>query len=285
MSTITVAPAWENANASIDHKTVADKKASAFSEIYIVSGTSDDMEALRKAYEFAPAKKEGLYKATATIEERATDKTWRVRMEYSEKAKPTGNDDDDDDEAKFISTFSTGGGTQHIETSISTPGAYWDTSVYPDGRPYPGCIEPDIDGNPRGLDIPAPMFKFSETHVFRASKVTTAFKCNLAYATRCMNERPFRGFASGEVLFLGVSGGRDGEDKDDPWTLTYDFAVQKGQHDIVIGDITVPQKFGWDYLWKFIESRTGASGTIYKKVTGVFVERIYDPIDFKILGI
>lgn len=282
MSTIKVAPAWENVNATIDHKT-GPAAASAFSVVYIVSGTDDDMEALRNAYAFAPAKKEGLTKTNASIEERSTDKDWRVRVEYSDDSKSDRSDVSDG--PKFTSTFSTGGGTQHIETSISTPGAFWDTSIYPNGRPYPGCIEPDIDGNPRGLDIPAPMFKFSETHIFRSSKVSTSFKCALAYATRCMNSRPFRGFAPGEVLFLGVSGSQDGAEDDSSWTLTYDFAVQKGQNQIKIGSITVPTKFGWDYLWKFIESRSNSEGVVFKKVTGVFVERIYTPIDFSGLGI
>lgn len=280
---ITVNLAWQNIDASIDAAQASDAAASSISELYIVTGTTDDMAAIRAAYNYAPPKKEGLVKSKATIDTRATEDTWKIRVEYTEDEITTASFKDED--RKYTGTFSIGGGTQHIETSLATVGEYWDTSVYPSGSDYPGCIEPDIDGNPRGLDIPSPVFKFAETHVLSSSKVSTAYKRQMAYATRCMNQRTFRGFESGEVLFLGVTGYQEGGNLNSAWNLTFEFAVQQNQSNIKVGNITVPAKFGWDYLWKQIESRTNTEGKVFKKTTAVFVERIYVPIDFSVLGI
>lgn len=281
---VTVNLEWKNINAEIESTNGSDR-VSSFSENYIVRGTTDDFVAIREGWAAAPNEKEGLFKRKASIAERASNSVWRVRVEYGASEPGSIGGQGGDEAPKYLTSIQTGGGTQHIDTSLSTVAELWDTSVYPDGGEYPGVIEPDADGNPRGLDIPAPTFTFSETHKFRSSKMTTEFKKRLAYGVRRMNSKTFRGFAPGEVLFVGANAQQEDSSDDTNWTVTYNFSVQPNQKNIVIGNITVPTKFGWDYLWKMIESKTNAKGKVIKRVVAVFVERIYQPLDFGELGI
>ena len=64
------------------------------------------------------------------------------------------------------------------------------------GRPdYGGAISVDSEGNVNGIDITMPVMNFSETHYFRASKVTTAYKKRLAELTGTVNNGKFKGYA------------------------------------------------------------------------------------------
>lgn len=291
---INVALSWDGIDASLENRDgsgIADQ----ISAVYIVSGTTDDMVALRAAFAFAPEKRDNLVKSGASIQERATESFWKIRVDYASSSSVASTQSVSGGE-NFASSFSTSGGTQHVETSLSTITQLWDSKLYPSsplkpyGRDYPGCIEPDQDGNPRGIDIPTAMFKFNEVHYFKSSKVNTAFLKKLAYATgRIINSKTFRGYEPGEVLFLGASGSQDGAIEEGSWTVTYEFAVQPNQSNVVIEgaleDITVPTKYGWDYLWKYIESRANAEGKVFKRTTGVFVERLFEPQNFSLLGI
>lgn len=280
---ITVNQEWKNVSAGFSAEFGTDK-ASDYSETYIVRGTEDDLQAMRSAWGYAPSKKEGLTKSKSSIEERLATDTWKIRVSYADNVQTSG-EDSETGERGVTTAFQIGGGMQHIETSLATVGKYWDSEVYPSGGDYPGVIEPDADGNPRGLDIPAPTFRFSENHVFRRSRMTTSFQKKLAYTVRCMNMRTFRGFEPGEVLFIGATSTQNGVGGDSKFTVTFNFEVQPNQQAIKIGNITVAKKLGWDYLWKMVESRSNTQGKVFKRVVAVFVERIYNPVDFSVLGI
>ena len=65
--------------------------------------------------------------------------------------------------------------------------------------------------NVEGVDIAIPVYNFSETHYKSAASVSTSYRLALFRVTGTVNSSSFRGFAAGEVLFLGASGSRRGE--------------------------------------------------------------------------
>jgi len=85
------------------------------------------------------------------------------------------------------------------------------------------------------------------------------------------------------VKFDGVSGSeRGGEDCE----MTFSFNARPNRKSFTIGEIDVPSKDGWDYLW--IEYRQKPHGTAKKLVPEavlVHIERVYKRSDFAALGI
>jgi hypothetical protein len=75
-----------------------------------------------------------------------------------------------------------------------------------------------------GVDITVPVYQFSETHYFSNAQVTGAYKGAIFSCTGKTNAGGFKGFAPGEVLFLGATGSKRGDGPDDDWEITFRFA-------------------------------------------------------------
>ena len=55
---------------------------------------------------------------------------------------------------------------------------------------------------------------------------------------------------------------------------------------IVIGDITVPAKGGWEYLWVLYEDQEDATAKrIVKRPIAAYVEQVRESGNFSLLGI
>jgi len=175
--------------------------------------------------------------------------------------------------------FDTSGGTQHITQSIGTVGGYaapgW-------GLPsFEGAIGVS-DNGVEGVDITVPQLNFSETHHF--SSLPGKYRQTLFRITGKVNSAPFRGFAAGEVLFLGASGAKRDRYHETPWEVTYRFAVSPNESNLVVGNIGGITKRGWDYMWiRYAELED--QNAIVKRPVGVYVERVYGDANFGLLGI
>ena len=77
----------------------------------------------------------------------------------------------------------------------------------------------------KGVDITVPIYQFTETHYLPAAAVTNSYKGALFSLTGKVNSGGFRGFAAGEVLFLGATGAHRGTGPDDDWEITFRFAT------------------------------------------------------------
>ena len=150
-----------------------------------------------------------------------------------------------------------------------------------------------VDGDSvQGVDIVVPTFQWTESYDVPAAFVTYAYARTLAKLTGTVNLGGFRGFAGGEVLFLGASGSHewDSQKGDGPWSLTYKFLASlnagPGQAlpAITAGDIMGIAKEGHEYLWVRYEN-SAAQGTLVKKPSAVYVNRVYDYQNFSQLGI
>ena len=234
---------------------------------YVVQGTNDDVLVKAIVAATSPPIYYGLQRDSFVIRPLGGE-VWECSVQYVQVAS----------ESQF--TFETGGGTQHISLSLETIDSY----------PAPGEVAPDFKGaigvnqdNVAGTDITIPVFNFSETHYIDDSLVTGAYKATLFFLTGRVNDAPFKGFAKGEVLFMGASGSKRGESS---WEITFRFAASPNVTNLTLGKITGIDKEGWHYLWiRFADDTDINSNSLIKKPIAAYVERVYEYGNFAGLGI
>jgi hypothetical protein len=147
---------------------------------------------------------------------------------------------------------------------------------------FKGAIGVSANGV-EGVDIRSPVYEFSETHWLSVATVDTAYKQGLFELTGTVNDDLFKGFAAGEVLFLGASGSRRSGEK---WEVSFRFAASFNRIGITVGDITGVAKEGWEYMWVYYEEQEDASAHRLVKVPRcVFIEQVYYDGDFSNLDI
>jgi hypothetical protein len=150
-----------------------------------------------------------------------------------------------------------------------------------------------VDSNGvNGVDIVSPQLQWQEQYDVPNAYVNATYVRGLAGITGTTNNAAFRGFAAGEVLFLGCSGSQEWDDQKGkgPWSLSYRFVASPNAGSgesapaITIGSISGITKKGHDYLWVRYEDAVD-SNTLIKKPKHVYVDRVYRESDFSLLGI
>jgi hypothetical protein len=132
-----------------------------------------------------------------------------------------------------------------------------------------------------GADVTIPVYNFTETHMFFDAVVDQAYKLTLFNLTGRTNNAAFKGFAAGEVLFLGASGSKRGSNL---WEITFRFAASPNVSGLTVGSITGIAKSGWDYLWvRYADAED--QKVLVKQPIAVYVERVYESGNFAGLGI
>jgi len=246
---------------------------------YTLEGVADDdtaktlMENSTAEY-YGDLKRESINLEPEWVDTASNTGIWRVTVEYlaPEEIEPeTG-------ESSY--SFDTTGGTQHITQSVSTRGKYAPSGkTPPDFKGAIGVTHNSVEG----VDITIPVFSFTETHYLPDSVVTDTYKGRLFRLTGKTNNSNFRGCAPGECLFLGASGSRRGEDD---WEVTFRFAASPNKTNIQIGDITVAEKKGWDYLWvRYADEADTDACELVKRPSAAYVEQVYEEGDFSDLEI
>ncbi len=243
---------------------------------YTIRGTADDVAA-RTALEGAAPVVYDLYgdglsllpRDSASVEPLGTD-LWEGVVRYGVVPQ--------EDESTF--SFDTAGGSRHITQSKETVGAYAPPGVTPPN--FQGAIGVTGD-SVEGVDITVPVYQFAETHYLPDALVTPAYKLTLFQLTGRVNDGAWKGFAAGEVLFLGASGAKRGLG---PWEITYRFAAGPNESDLTVGAITGIAKKGWEYLWvRYADTEDTAAKALVKQPLAAYVERVYEEGDFAGLGI
>jgi len=177
-------------------------------------------------------------------------------------------------------SFDTSGGTQHITQSLSTVAKY-PAGTAPDCKGAIGVSQSGDSQMVEGVDIVVPVYNWSETHYLSNATVTAAYKQTLFGLTGKVNTAAFKGFAIGEVLFLGASGSQRGTED---WEITFRFAASKNKVGLTIGTITGIDKKGWEYLWVRYKDSIDANVKV-KVPAAVYTEQVYENGDFSGLGI
>lgn len=99
---------------------------------------------------------------------------------------------------------------------------------------------------PEGVDIFEPTYDESETHWGPTAAITPTYRNKLKSLVGKVNDRPWKGWDTGEVLLRGISGTRRGSDDSE---LTFRWSVRENLTGITIGGVTGVNKTGWQYLW------------------------------------
>ena len=244
---------------------------------YIVFDAVDEDDVKAAAAAEIPSELGTLRRKSIEIGERVNETTWKVVARY--EAPPVSNPWGPTPDSTF--TFDVGSETQHITQSIETVGRYGPAASTKLG----GAIGYDGE-NVAGVDIRVPAPTFTETHFFSDEEFTEAYRNLLIRKAFHYNTDTFRGFDPGEVLFLGATCSRRGDDWDDPWEVTFKFAVSLNRTDLTVGDITGIDKKGWEYMWvQYADDLDDTVKEIVKKPVAVYVEKVYYGATFADLGI
>jgi hypothetical protein len=203
------------------------------------------------------------------------DDAWQLEVTY------TSNGADSDEEPQPLNrsrSFETGGATTHITQALAE-------TKFGSGPGMSSAIGVSAD-SVAGVDIVVPQFNWTESYDVPARYVTQAYIVSLHNLTGTVNTGTFRGFAAGEVLFLGASGTQqwDSQKGDGPWNLSYKFIASPNATGLTVGSITGIAKKGHEYLWVLYEDDV-ADDTLLKKPKAVYVNQVYKTASFSGLGI
>jgi hypothetical protein len=193
----------------------------------------------------------------------------------------------------IVLSFDGTGGTQHITNNPNGDGYTVGWSVNGDGftasngdglaADFDGAIGVNRD-NVAGTDITVPVCKFTFEYYAPMALMTQQYILQLMTQAGTINDNPWMGFDTGEVLYLGTAG--QPRSLDD-WQLLMHFIASPnlaGKNALSFGPITGVEKGGWDYLWvRFKDAVSGANGV--KVPQFVYTESVYLPSDFTQLGI
>jgi hypothetical protein len=260
---VTVYEKWDSRETTIAEDSSVDLR-------YVIRGTDDDATANSALLAASPVLYGGLVRQSAHTERIAED-AWEGSVRYGMLEPPETGD------SSF--SFDTGGGTQHITQSLATVGAYSASGPPPNFKGAVGATRDSVEG----VDITVPVYNFSETHYIDAVLVTGAYKAAMFSLTGTVNNAPFRGFAAGEVSFLGAAGSKRGQDD---WEISYRFAASPNVVGLVVGDITGIAKRGWEYLWvRYQDTEDTDAKMLVKRPVAVYVEQVYPYGNFAGLGI
>jgi len=262
--------------------TGSDGAAESAEFVYILRGVSGESDARVLATNSTAAAYGALQRRQIEVKPIHIDTTnadaciWDVTVQYGQRD-PRDEPEPGDPP---VYSFDTTGGTQHITHSKGTIHAVAAKGFAPNFGRAIGVTQNSVEG----VDITVPVFNFSETH-YRSPEVTTnAYRHAVFLLTGKVNSSPFKGFAAGEVLFLGASGSmRAGEN----WEINYRFAAMPNAVNLQIGDeITIPSKKGWDYLWVYYGDHVDENAKmLVQRPVAAYVVEVYDYADFSPLGI
>ncbi|XZE56644.1 hypothetical protein SH139x_002767 [Planctomycetaceae bacterium SH139] len=234
--------------------------------LYQVRGTENDTEVVNLVVGTSPEVYLELDRESIQTEPLGGG-VWNATVRYGLKGNPADYE------------FDTSGGSQRIATSLAT---LQRTSLAGYAAPdYQGAINVS-ENRVEGTDVTVPIFTFSETRYYDGLLVTPAFKYQIFQLTGRVNGGAYKGFAKGEVLFLGASGSKRGKEQ---WAITFKFAASPNVIDQPIGPGNLlVSKEGWEYLWVRFQDEVDSDALI-KIPVAFYVERVYPYGDLGLLGL
>ncbi len=143
---------------------------------------------------------------------------------------------------------------------------------------FKGSIGVTRDGI-QGTQVPISTYAWSETHFFDRAFIDDSYRSILANCAGKMNDAVFRRFPKGDVIFDGATGSLSR--RSEQWQVNYKFRRSPNATNLVIGNITVASKLGWDYLWvHYVEFPDITAGRLVKIAGSAHVDRVVNFADF-----
>lgn len=173
-------------------------------------------------------------------------------------------------------------GTTHIGISIATRAV--ERRVLPDGNVVPRpdtrrVIGINSDGTVQGTDVPSPVMEWSIT--YPVAVLTLNYLRQVRSCVGKTNEKPFYGWDSEELMFLGMEVGNKKPGKG--WPCTYKFAAGENKRDVDFagdGSLPVAEINAFDHVWvMYRDEKVG--DYIIPVPSVVFVEQVAEVRDFR----
>ena len=237
---------------------------------YTCTGTSQERFVRSKIELDTPVLYSGLVRDGIDIQAIVVDEitqtgTWDCTIRY----KTLENITNDADVSGFA--FDTTGGTDRITQSISNLGNF-----APPGKKAPdhkGAINATKD-RIEGAEVFSRAYSFNEHHVLPNDLITNEYKGILFHLKANMNASFFKGFNRGECVFLGAVGAQHGSGD---WEINYKFIASPNRINFTIGEITIPEKLGWDLIWvRYSSAVDPDSNALVQTATSAHLERVFD---------
>lgn len=243
---------------------------------YVITEATSEENAKSELETFAPADVAGFTNRNVDIEEKASDHGLYFGFVSWESAESISVSSQPKETTPTAYSFTTRGERIRIKQSKQTMASYFDSNFVDAAPNHGGLINVTKDGV-EGTEIYVPVYSFGETHYMSVS-AGNALKSTLYNLTGKVNGDLFRGFAAGQVLFLGASGRQQG---DSPWEINMQFLYSPNVTNISVGQMTVASKAGWNYLWVlYSEAEDTAAKFITRKPIAAYVERVYEQANF-----
>ena len=230
-----------------------------------------------------PRKYLGMTLQRLTVVDRINAQNWKVNAEYKYTGGASVSSDNDDEREEKVS-IEFGVSTATRTVSLGRVESYGDIPT------YGGLIDVQESGDgtmePRGISVYIPTGTMTITHWFKKSQWTTRLRNKIAYRRCRYNSDTFRGFAHGELLFVGETVSYS--DNDPYVEVQFKFLVSENSDDIEVGSFSGIHKRGWHGMWCRYEKQVKTvNGKKYQVIEpkGVAIEKIYRAADFTELGL
>ena len=229
----------------------------------------DDMKAIRRTFNILNVD-----------ESNPTDGTLELIVNYERKTGTGGGGSISPEEPEWEWNITSQ--QEHINIAIAQ--THWEP--YQDDVGL--AINKTVKGEVEGVDILTPKGNFSETHY--RDTLSSDYKTILKTLATRVNSAPFKGFAAGEVLFIGANARKRGDHDD--WQITYQFLTNPNtvteyrMEDETGGHTEDIPKQGWEYIWFYLQQEANANRTkIDNKIRSIHVAQVYETANFAQLGI
>lgn len=262
------------------------KNGRSATQHWLVSGTDSEekaLEALRDHINDSKLTKYmGMLLQSLQVAERATPDAWKIDVTYSRTALNGLDEDDSEGAPKEVTTYSTSAATVRATHSRKTVRRYaYDGNVTPTDYKGAMCV---VGDEVQGTDINMATTSITITHYFKKKNWSTRRRNIILNAANRMNSREFRGFDPGELLYLGPSQITPVEVGGDEYIqVDFSFAYSPNDDDVELPAWTGNsiKKEGWNLMWV----RDGKTVEGHLRPKFVYIEQVYNTLDFTTLGL
>jgi hypothetical protein len=241
---------------------------------YTVTGATDENDALAAVATASPTSYNGMPRSSRSCEPLDAS-TFTVTVSY----RPGRFESAATSAVRY--EFDTTGGNEQMFVALSTIASYAapGTGTPPDMK---GGINVTSDG-PQGISRSVPVYNFSETHTIAAAAMTGAYKAAIFGLTGRVNDAAFKGFAAGEVLFLGARGASNANGD---FEISFSFSALPNVSGATFGPFTGVTKKGWDYLWVYsAEEEDSTAKRVVRRPVSAYVMQVFPYGNLSGLGI
>jgi hypothetical protein len=201
---------------------------------------------------------------------------WEVVVHYEHPSLGARKILETDDPAEF--SFEIGGQNEKIYLSKQTIASYPSSPTPRDFGKALNVNETGVDG----ADVLKRTLAFSYRKAFPPGSLTAAFIFGVYSYAMTVNSATWKGFAAGEVLFLGCQGGERGTQNP---VLTFRFLASPNRTGEELATGIVGNAKGWEYIWAYFERIADPAKAMVRRPKQVNVEKIYETSDFNGLPI